>query len=38
MIFLLIVGATKAKQVKEIINKITGAVQLLADGGKAKKD
>jgi atlastin len=38
IIFLIIVGATKAKQVKDIIERLKGAVQLLSDGGKAKKD
>ena len=38
VIFLLIVGATKAKQVKEVVEKVKGAVLLLSDGGKAKKD
>jgi hypothetical protein len=38
IIFLLIVAATKAKQGKEMLQKVKGAVQLLSDGGKAKKD
>jgi hypothetical protein len=38
MIFLLIVAATKAKQVKEVVQRAKGAFELLADGGKSKKD
>jgi hypothetical protein len=35
---MLIVAATKAKQLKDFLARAKGAFQLLADGGKAKKD
>jgi hypothetical protein len=37
--FLLIVGATKAKQVKDMLQRLRSAFQLMVDdGGKPKKD
>jgi atlastin len=38
MIFLLIVGATKAKQVKELFDKVKSALQVLLGDNKQKKD
>jgi atlastin len=39
IIFLLIVGATKAKQIKDLINKVKAAFEMMnSDGGKQKKD
>jgi atlastin len=37
--FMLILAATKAKQIKEVADRVRGALQLIfADGGKEKKD
>jgi atlastin len=36
--FMIIIGTTKAKQVKELVEKIQGAIRLLSSDGKAKKD
>jgi hypothetical protein len=38
MIFLLIVGATKAKQVKELFNKVKSAIQVLSGGDNKQKN
>ena len=40
VIFLLIVGATKAKQIKDMVNKIKTAFEVMnsSDNGKQKKD
>jgi hypothetical protein len=36
---MLILAATKAKQIKEVADRVRGALQLIfADGGKEKKD
>jgi hypothetical protein len=36
---MLIIAATKAKQIKEVADRVKGALNLIfADGGKAKKD
>lgn len=37
-LFLTIVAATKFKQIAELIERIKGAISLLTDGGKGKKD
>lgn len=36
--FLLIIGLTKAQQIRELFNRLKGAIKLLIDGGKDKKD
>jgi atlastin len=38
MFFMLIIGFTKAKQISEALLRVKAALELLADGGKAKKD
>ena len=39
IIFLIIIGATKAQQLKEFFGRLKGAVELVANGdGKLKKD
>ena len=38
VIFLMIVAGTKAKQIKDLINKLKTAFEVMNDGGKAKKD
>ena len=36
--FLMIVAGTKAKQIKDLIQKFKTAFEVMSDGGKAKKD
>lgn len=38
MFFMLIIAFTKAKQISEALQRVKGALELLADGGKTKKD
>lgn len=35
---MLIIAFTKAKQISEALQRVKGALELLADGGKTKKD
>mmetsp|Transcript_13041 Transcript_13041/g.19909 ORF Transcript_13041/g.19909 Transcript_13041/m.19909 type:complete len:564 (+) Transcript_13041:131-1822(+) len=36
--FLLIIGMTKAQQIKDLFNRLKGAIKLIIDGGKDKTD
>jgi len=38
IIFLLLIGATKAKQIKEVLQRFKSAVEIVAGDQKMKKD